>query len=54
MASKCLSSGCNGMSWKVFLMSTFKSRVFGPYFRIFLVASSTVIYERLQSDFRIK
>ena len=42
-----LSAGCTGRRRNACLISTFARRVLGPVSMIFLIASSTVIYERL-------
>ena len=51
IARKCLSVGWTGSNWNVFLMSSFVSSVFCPIAIIWLMASSTEIYDRLHRDF---
>ena len=48
IAKKCLSVGWTGSNQNAFLMSSFASSVFGPIAIIWLMASSTEIYETAQ------
>ena len=51
IAKQCLSVGWTGSNWNAFLMSSFASSVFSPIAIIWLMVSSTEIYDRLHRDF---